>query len=108
MDEKRYLELAHETFERLGRAFDDVDVGEADLESAGDVMTIACKDGVRIVLNTQRPAREIWLAGAGRAWHFGWDGPTERWLDPRHEGAELVDTLKGLVRDHAGVELRLR
>ena len=108
MDEKRYLELAHETFERVLRAFDDVDVEAADLESAGDVLTVACKDGARIVLNTQRPAREIWLAGAARAWHFGWDEGRARWVDPRREGAELEATLAELVRAHAGVELRLR
>ena len=108
MEEKRYLELADETFERVRRAFDDIDVDDADLESAGDVLTIACKNGVRIVLNTQRPARELWLAGGARAWHFGWDAPSERWLDPKHERAELEDTLVGLLRTHAGLELRLR
>jgi CyaY protein len=107
MDEKRYLDLAHDAFERVRAAFDDVDVEEADLESAGDVLTITCRDGVRIVLNTQRPTRELWLAGAARAWHFGWDDASSRWLDPKHEGAELTATLGELVRTHAGVELRL-
>lgn len=108
MEEKRYLELADEAFERVRRAFDDVDVDVADLESAGDVLTIACKNGVRIVLNTQRPTRELWLAGGARAWHFGWDTATERWLDPKHERAELEATLTSLLREHAGMELALR
>lgn len=108
MEEKRYLELADEAFERVRRAFDDVDVDVADLESAGDVLTIACKNGVRIVLNTQRPTRELWLAGGARAWHFGWNASVERWLDPKHEGAELEATLASLLREHAGMELRLR
>lgn len=108
MEEKRYLELAHETFERVRRAFDDVDVEAADLESAGDVLTIACRDGTRIVLNTQRPVQELWLAGGARAWHFGWDAADARWRDPKREGAELEATLAALVRTHAGVELALR
>lgn len=107
MDEKRYLDLAHDTFERVRAAFDDIDVEHADLESAGDVLTITCKDGVRIVLNTQRPTRELWLAGGARAWHFGWDDGAARWVDAKRDGAELGSTLGALVRTHAGVELHL-
>jgi CyaY protein len=103
MDEARYLELARQAFARLEKAVDALDADVVDLDSAGDVLTLTCKDGVKVVVNTQRPAREIWLAGAARAWHFGWDGT--RWVDARRDGAELFATLDALLLAHAGVKL---
>ena len=38
-------------------------------------------------MNTQRPVRQIWLAGGDRAWHFDWNASTEQWLDDKGSGA---------------------
>lgn len=103
MDEARYLELARQAFSRIEKAVDQLDADVLDLDSGGDVLTLTCRDGVRVVVNTQRPVQQIWLAGAGRAWHFGWDG--ERWVDARREMAELYATLDELLLAHAGVKL---
>jgi iron donor protein CyaY len=104
MDEPRYLDLAKKAFDRVVRAFDEVDPELCDLDSGGDVLTFTCRDRVKIVLNTQRPARELWLAGAARAWHFGWDEARGAWIDPKRSDAELFATLNGLLREHAGME----
>lgn len=104
MDEKHYLELAHRAFARIQDAFDAVDADDADIDSAGDVLTITFRDGHRSVVNTQRPARQIWLAGGDRAWHFSWDAKAERWLDDKGSGAELFATLAEIARARA-VEL---
>ena len=98
MDENRYLELAHETFRRIVDAFDDVDWKEADVETSGDVVTITWSDKSRCIVNTQRPVRQIWLAGGDRAWHFDWDEGSERWLDDKGSGAELVSTIVDIAR----------
>lgn len=99
MDESRYLDLAHGTFRRLLDAFDAIDVDEADAESAGDVITITWKDGSRCVVNTQRPVRQVWLAGGARAWHFDWDEASGSWLDDKGSGAELCATIEAIARD---------
>jgi CyaY protein len=105
MDEARYLELTRAAFTRIEKAIDTLDADVVDLDSGGDVLTLTCKDGVRIVVNTQRPVQEIWLAGAARAWHFGWDvsSGAGRWIDARRGGAELFATLGELIAEHAGV-----
>lgn len=105
MDEARYLELARVAFTRIEKALDTLDADVVDLDSGGDVLTLTCKDGVRIVVNTQRPVQEIWLAGAARAWHFGWDTSAGdgRWVDARRGGVELFATLDELLSEHAGV-----
>jgi CyaY protein len=106
MDERRYLELADAALKRVVAAFDDVDLDEADVDSAGDVVTMTLRGGKRVVLNTQRPALQLWLAGGGRAWHFGYDEASKRWLDDKHTGAELYATIVSLCRD-AGVTVQL-
>lgn len=106
MDESRYLDLAHGTFRRILDAFDDVDIEDADAESAGDVITITWKDGARCVVNTQRPVRQVWLAGGARAWHFSWDEASSSWLDDKGSGAELCATIEAIARDK-GVEIEI-
>jgi len=98
IDESAYLELAHGAFRRIVDAFDDVDIDDADVESAGDVITITWKDGTRCVVNTQRPVRQVWLAGGDRAWHFDWDGATASWRDAKGSGVELEGAIESIAR----------
>ena len=102
MDERTYEKLAADTFKRVLDLFQDVDPEDADVESSGDVIRIDLRNGARIVLNTQRPVRQIWLAGGQSAWHFGFDG--ERWLDDKGRG-ELFEILRRMTRDAIGLEL---
>ncbi len=106
IDEKRYFDLAERTLSRVLAAFDEVDTDDADLDVAGDVISVRFRDGTRAVLNTQRPTRQLWLAGDARAWHFGWDEASGTWLDDKGTGAELFATLRDLARRSAGLELR--
>jgi len=104
MDERTYEKLASETFRRVLDLFDAVDPDDADVEPSGDVIRIDLRNGDRIVLNTQRPARQIWLAGGQRAWHFSYDSESERWLDDKGRG-ELFGTLRELTQSAIGLEL---
>lgn len=106
LDESRYQHLVADVFRRIEDALDDVDPELCDVESKGDVLSLTCKNGVRIILNTQRPTRQIWLAARTHAWHFdlGADG---RWLDDKGRGDELFSTLARLVQEHAGVATTL-
>lgn len=106
MDEKRYHDLAHHAFGRILDAFDTIDTDDADAETTGDVITITWRDGTRCIVNTQRPARQIWLAGGGRAWHFSYDEGAARWMDDRDSGVDLEQALIDIADGH-GVELRI-
>ncbi|GAB4207549.1 MAG: iron donor protein CyaY [Sandaracinaceae bacterium] len=108
LDEKSYQRLASDTFAEILEAFDDVDSDDADLDTAGDVISIRFRDGTRAVINTQRPARQIWLAGGDRAWHFDWDENRRAWLDDKGSGTELLVAIADLARRSAGLELRFR
>jgi CyaY protein len=103
MDEHHYERLAKVTFERVLDLFENVDPEDADVEPSGDVIRIDLRGGQRIVLNTQRPARQIWLAGGQRAWHFNYDEGSATWVDDKGRG-ELLETLRSLTQA-AGVAL---
>ena len=108
LDEPTYLRLADEAFARIETGFEDVDPDVVDCERAGDVLTLTFANGKRCVVNTQRPVRQMWLAANARAWHFGWDEGSRRWLDDKGTGDELFAVLARVVRDQApGVTLAL-
>jgi CyaY protein len=106
MEEKQYLRLASDTFAEILAAFDDVDSDDADVDTAGDVISIRFRDGTRAVLNTQRPTRQIWLAGGDRAWHFDFDEGEKTWKDAKGSGQELFAAVAELGRRCAGLALR--
>ena|SRR5690349_4881614 len=104
MDERHYEQLAANTFKRVVDLFEDVDPDQADVEYGGDVIRIELSGGKRVVINTQRPVRQIWLAGGQAAWHFSFDPASERWLDDKGRG-ELFDVLRRIVREVSGLTL---
>ena len=104
MDELSYERLAATTFRRLIDLFEDVDPEDADVDSSGDVVRIELRGGRRVVLNTQRPVRQIWLAGGQAAWHFSYDPAGERWLDDKGRG-ELFEIVRKVVHEVGGLTL---
>ncbi|MBI5162215.1 MAG: iron donor protein CyaY [Micrococcales bacterium] len=107
MDEQRYLHLADDAFKAIERAFEAVDPDLAEATLAGDVLTIAYRDGSRCIVNTQRPTRQIWLAARSRGWHFDYDEKNDRWVDDRGAGVELMSLVAQVTRETVGVELPL-
>ena len=106
LDEPTYLRLADEAFARIEAGFEEVDPDVVDCERAGDVLTLTFANGKRCVVNTQRPVRQMWLAANARAWHFGWDEGSRRWLDDKATGDDLFGVLARIVRDLApGVDV---
>ena len=101
MDESRYLRLAHDAFNKVIQAFDEIDSDDADVDTQGDVVSIRFRDGTRVILNTQRPTQQLWLAGRNRAWHFDYDEASATWKDDKAR-EELFATLRALS-DAAGL-----
>ena len=106
MDEATYEKLALEALRKITKAFDEIDPEVADCETAGDVVTLTLAGRSKCIINTQRPARQIWLAATARAWHFSWDEASGRWLDDKGQGQELFATLARIVKDTTGADVR--
>jgi CyaY protein len=105
MDEATYEQMADAAFRAIGDAFEDTDPELVDFDSAGDVVTLTMRGGKKCVVNTQRPARQIWLAANARAWHFSWDEGQRRWVDDKGRGDDLFGTIARIVKEGAGIDV---
>jgi CyaY protein len=70
MDEALFDRIAAAELDHLQKAFEDVDPDEVDADFGLDVLTLTLADGNKIVINSHRAARQIWMAAFRRAWHF--------------------------------------
>ncbi|MET0385094.1 MAG: iron donor protein CyaY [Polyangiales bacterium] len=105
MDEREFEKRAAEAWKHVLDLFEDFDPEDADVEQSGDVIRIDYRGGQRVVLNTQRPARQLWLAGGSRAWHFNFDPTKGLWFDDKDRGDELYATLSALTLSAIGRRL---
>lgn len=106
MDEQQYLHLADAAFRRIEDGLADCDADEIDCERAGDVLTLTFKGGVRCVVNTQRPVRQMWMAAKGSAWHFSYDAAAQHWIDDKRPDGELFRILTTIVKEQSGRDVR--
>jgi CyaY protein len=104
MIDSTYQQLADRALKAITDAFDDVDPELVDCDTSGDVITLVVRGAQKFVINTQRSARQIWLAANATAWHFSWDEAGQTWLDDKGRG-DLFVTLSRLVREGAGVDV---
>lgn len=79
------------------------DVIDIDSQRSGGLLELSLPAGSKIVVNTQPPLHEIWLAARSGGHHFRHvDG---RWQDTR-DGAEFFDVLSRCASEQAGRDLR--
>jgi CyaY protein len=108
MTESEFLEMAEATMDRIEAALERAS-GESDLDvecsRSGNVLEIEFIDnGSKIIINSQAPMQEIWVAAKSGGFHYKRDG--ERWINTRDQ-SELFAALSRMVSEQAGVELVL-
>lgn len=79
---------------------DEIDI---DANRTGGLLEMSLPDGSKIILNTQPPLHELWIAARSGGFHFRFDGA--RWVDTR-SGREFFDTLSACASQQAGRPLR--
>ncbi len=105
MDEDSFDQSAREELRAIEDAFADIDPDDVEVSTSDGVLRLDLRDGTKIVINSHRAARQIWMAAVASAWHF--DPQTDgTWLASK-SGDELRATLARLVRDRIGLELRV-
>jgi CyaY protein len=105
LDESTYNNLVTGVFKRLLAAADAADPDVLEADSTGDMVTFtATKTGEKVVVNTQRAVRQIWVAGKGSGIHFSLM-PEGRWMDDKGKGLELIAWIAECVRAMSGVDL---
>lgn len=105
MNEADFDRIAREELHALEDAFADVDPDDVEVSTSDGVLRLDLRDGTRIVINSHRAARQIWMAAIASAWHFDpVDGGAWR---AGKTGEELRPTLAKLVRERIGLAVTL-
>ena len=79
------------------------DVIDIDSQRTGGLLELVFPDDSRLIVNTQPPLQEIWLAARAGGYHYRHvDG---RWLDTR-DGSEFFEALSRHASAQGGRELR--
>jgi CyaY protein len=98
MTESEFNELAEAALRAVELAADAVDAG-IDCARSGSVLTLELDNDTKIIVNTQLPMRQIWVAARSGGYHFSYDG--RQWRDTR-DGTELFASLSRLVSAQGG------
>lgn len=107
MDEADFDVAARDELRHLEDAFAEVDPDEVEVSTSDGVLRLDLRDGTRIVINSHRAARQIWMAAVSTAWHFDpVPGAGGAWRAPK-TGEELRPTLAKLINQRIGLLLPL-
>ena len=79
------------------------DVIDIDTHRTGGLLELSFPDGSKIIVNTQPPLHEVWLAARGGGFHFRWLNGA--WCDTR-DGSEFIGALSAHASLQAGKTLR--
>lgn len=108
MTESEFLALAEATLDAIEQTLEQVaESSDLDVECSrsGNVLEIELVDaGSKIIVNSQAPMQEIWVAARSGGFHYKRDG--ERWIDTRN-GGELFTALSEAISAQAGQAVRL-
>ncbi|MCU0939347.1 MAG: iron donor protein CyaY [Burkholderiaceae bacterium] len=103
MSETDFNALAEATLDAIESA---VEATGADIEAArtGNVLTLELGDGSKVVVNSQAPMRQIWVAARSGGFHYARQG--DQWRDTR-DGSELFAALSRILSTQGGEALVL-
>jgi CyaY protein len=105
VDDKTFDALARDELRALEDRLADVDPDDVEVSTSDGILKLDLRDGTKIVINSHRAARQIWMAAVSSAWHFdpGGDG---KWTASK-TGDELRATVARVVKERIGLELAL-
>jgi CyaY protein len=102
LTDAEYHRLTSELLARVEATADRLlqdDVVDIDTHRTGGLLELEFPGGNKIVVNTQPPLHEVWLAARAGGFHYRWNGA--QWLDTR-DGSEFYDALSRHASAQAG------
>ena len=112
IDDKQFHQLGSNLLQSIEVALEAAD-DELDLDldverQGGNVINIRFRDKSVIVVNTQPPLHEIWVAAKSGGYHYRWAGTmaTPLWLDTK-TGKELLGDLTQFASAQAGQAVKI-
>jgi CyaY protein len=108
MTETEFLDLAESTLNRIEQAFDrlfEQDVVDVECKRSGNVLEIEFVDnGSKIIVNSQAPLQEMWVAA--RAGGFHYKRVNDEWRNTR-DNSELFESLSEYATQQGGAPVKL-
>ena len=105
MDEASFDRVARDELHALENAFAEIDPDDVEVTTSDGVLRLDLRDGTRIVINSHRAARQIWMAAISSAWHF--DPAGDGTWRATKTGEQLRPTLARLVHERIGLAVAL-
>jgi len=112
IDDKQFHQLGSNLLQSIEVALEAAD-DELDLDldverQGGNVINIRFRDKSVIVVNTQPPLHEIWVAAKSGGYHYRWAGTMAMplWLDTK-TGRELLGDLTQFASAQAGQAVKI-
>ena len=102
LSDAEFHRLAHAVLQQVETTVDawlEDDVIDIDSHRTGGLLELSLPGGSKLILNTQPPLQELWLAARGGGFHYRW--VDSAWRDTR-DGSELFAALSHHVSLQAG------
>ncbi|WP_323144653.1 iron donor protein CyaY [Massilia phyllosphaerae] len=108
MTETEFLDLAESTLDRIEQAFDrlfEQDVVDVECKRNGNVLEIEFVDnGSKIIVNSQAPLQEMWIAARAGGFHYKRVG--DEWRNTRDD-SEFFTALSDFATQQGGAPVKL-
>ena len=109
MTESEFLKQAETTLAHIEAVLEELaDSDDLDVECSrsGNVLEIEIiANGSKIIVNSQAPMQELWVAAKSGGYHFKAQGSD--WINTR-DGTEFFDALSRAVSEQSGVAVTIR
>lgn len=108
MSETEFLDLVDQTLDTIEAAmdrFNDEDVVDVECKRSGNVLEIEFIDnGSKIIVNSQAPLQEMWVAARSGGYHYKRVGG--EWRNTRDD-SELYASLSKMASEQGGAALSI-
>jgi CyaY protein len=102
MSESEFLDLAEACLRKVEDQFEaafENDVYDVECKRSGNVLEVEfVNNGSKIIINSQAPMQEMWMAARSGGFHYKYDGAL--WLNTR-DGSEFFATLERVAAEQA-------
>lgn len=108
LSDAEYLALSAKMLAHVEATIDawlEADVIDIDTHRTGGLLELSFPNGSKMVLNTQPPLHELWLAAQAGGSHYRYVQSLGHWCDTR-TGAEFLAVLSEQASRQAGIPLR--
>jgi CyaY protein len=105
MDDATFDQLARDELHYLEEGLADVDPDDVEVSTSDGILRLDLRDGTKVVINSHRAARQIWMAAVATAWHFD-PQPDGHWTASK-TGDELRATVVRILKERVALDVSL-